>query len=174
MKINIGQFQLSLVLFIFLSIANIFSQEDVQIGSMKYQPRQQTGFFDYSDPSGINIKVQIWGYVQYPGYYIISSNSSINDLLSLAGGPEEEALLEDIRILRTNLDSSTTLYKYDYNDLLWGEKLQETISFPKLFAGDMVIVPGEPRYFLRQDISFYLSISTALTSIAVLLISIIN
>ncbi|OGU79277.1 MAG: hypothetical protein A2W11_14405 [Ignavibacteria bacterium RBG_16_35_7] len=159
---------------VFIFLAPVAAQEDIQIGSLKYDQRYQSGFFDFSDPTGINIKVQLWGYVKYPGYYIIPARSSANDLISLAGGPTQDALMEDIRILRTNLDSSNTIYRYNYNDLLWGDEFNEPIKFPRLYAGDMIIVPGEPRYFVRQDISFYLSITTALASTAALILSIIK
>ena len=159
---------------VFIFLAPLAAQEDIQIGSLKYDQRYQSGFFDFSDPTGINIKVQLWGYVKYPGYYIIPARSSANDLISLAGGPTQDALMEDIRILRSNLDSSNTIYRYNYNDLLWGDEFNEPIKFPRLYAGDMIIVPGEPRYFVRQDISFYLSITTALASTAALILSIIK
>ena len=146
-------------------ITSLTAQEDVQIGSQKLNQLWQSGFFDFSDPSGINIKVQLWGSVRFPGYYIIPARSSVNDLISLAGGPNQEAVLEDIRILRANQDSSTTLFKYDYNGLLWEDELGITIKFPRLLAGDMIMVPGHPRYFVREDVSFILSITTAVASI---------
>lgn len=164
----------SVVVFVFIS--PLIAQEDIQIGSdlkNRYQP--QGGLFDYSDPAAINIKVQLWGYVKYPGYYIIPSRSSINDLISLAGGPLEAANLDDTRILRsTSSDSAKVLYKFDYNALLWEDSLNTAIKFPKLLAGDVVLIPGEPKYFVKQDVSFYVSIITALASIAALIISITN
>ena len=162
------------LLFTTAILSSLAAQEDIQIGSMKYDQRYQSGFFDFSDPGGINIKVQLWGYVKYPGYYIIPARSSVNDLISLAGGPTQDALLEDIRILRTNQDSTSTMYKYNYNDLLWNEGLEQPVKFPRLIAGDMIIIPGEPRYFVRQDVSFYLSVITALASTAALILSIIK
>lgn len=148
------------------------AQDDVQIGSNLNNYRQaQGGLFDYSDPSGINIKVQLWGYVKYPGYYVVPSYSTMNDLLSFAGGPLEDAMMEDLRIYRKTGDKSE-LYKYNFNDLLWEDTLKTEIEFPELIAGDVVIVPGEPRYFLREDVSFYLSVTTALASVIALIISI--
>ncbi|HQF43271.1 MAG TPA: SLBB domain-containing protein [Ignavibacteriaceae bacterium] len=150
----------------------LYAQDDVQIGSNLNNYRQaQGGLFDYSDPSGINIKVQLWGYVKFPGYYIIPSYSNMSDLLSFAGGPLEDAILKDVRIYRRT-DEKSELFKYNFNDLLWEDSLKTDFSFPKLNAGDVVVVPGEPRYFLRQDISFYLSLTTALASIVALIISI--
>lgn len=160
------------LLFIFFSFSMLLkAQDDVQIGSNLNNYRQTQGaLFDYSDPSGINIKVQLWGYVKFPGYYIVPSYSNINDLISFAGGPLEDALMEDVRIFRKT-DEKSELLKFNFNDLLWEDTLLTEISFPKLTAGDVVIVPGEPRYFLRQDVSFYLSITTALASIVAIIIS---
>jgi hypothetical protein len=161
--------------FTFVICFNLLSiaQEDVQIGSNLNNYRQtQGGYFDYSDPSGINIKVQLWGYVKYPGFYVIPSNSTINDLLSFAGGPLEDAMMDDLRIYRKANDDDKKLMRYNFNDLLWEDSLTTQIEFPNLNAGDIVLVPGEPRYFLREDIAFYLSVTTALASLAALIISI--
>lgn len=135
--------RLNLFFIIILSlvfISSLSAQEDIQIGSKKYNQLWQSGFFDFSDPSGINIKVQLWGGVRFPGYYIIPARSSINDLISLAGGPNQDAMIEDIRVFRTDADSSSVMYKYDYDDLLWEDELGTTIKFPKLLAGDMIMV----------------------------------
>ena len=164
-------FYISLFIIAYSSIS--FSQDDVQIGSNLSNYRQtQGGLFDYSDPSGINIKVQLWGYIKYPGYYVVPANSTLNDLLSFAGGPQEDAMMEDIRIFRGPEESSKKLLKYNFNDLLWNDSLTTEIVFPRLEASDIILVPGEPRYFVREDIQFYLSLTTALASLAALIISI--
>ncbi len=164
---------LFIIMLLCISSQLSLAQDDIQIGNPNGTVRQvQGGLFDYSDPSGINIKVQLWGYVKYPGFYIIPARSNINELISLAGGPTEDALLNDVRVLKIKDDSTTTLLKYNYNDLMWSENLTTKITIARLQAGDVVVVPGEPRYFLRQDVSFYLSIVTALASLAALIISI--
>jgi hypothetical protein len=163
-----------LVLISFLFFNSFISAQDkYQIGSdLKNLRQTQGGYFDYSDPSGINIKVQLWGYVKYPGYYIVPINSTISELFSYAGGPLVDAKLDDVRILKTLEDSTIIMNKLNYNDLMWEETLSKPIEFPKLNAGDIIVVPGEPRYFIRQDISFFLSILTAVISSAALIISI--
>ncbi|WP_290665097.1 SLBB domain-containing protein, partial [Ignavibacterium sp.] len=110
--------------------------------------------------------------VKYPGYYVVPINTSLSELFSYAGGPLVDAKLDDIRILKTAEDSTVLMTRYNYNDLMWEESLKTQISFPRLEAGDIVVIPGEPRYFIRQDISFYLSILTAVISSAALIISI--
>ena len=66
--------------------------------------------------------------------------------------------------------SQTIIMKYNYNDMMWEENIKSQINYIHLDAGDMVVVPGEPRYFVREDIAFYLGIVTALASIAALII----
>jgi polysaccharide biosynthesis/export protein len=169
----------TIVLLIFLSAGlfyNSYAQDDIQIGnpygSSRYQ--NQGGLYDYSDPSGINIKVQIWGYVRYPGYYVVPSGSSVHELISLAGGPNEDAKLDQIRVMKIRPDSTMHLVSIDYNDLMWEDEVRSEFKVSPLQAGNVVFIPGEPRYFVRQDISFYLSVITALASVAALIISILN
>lgn len=165
------------IIFFLLLMAGLFtninSQDDVQIGST-YSGRftQAGGLFDYSDPNTINIKVQMWGYVRFPGYYIVPAGISINELISFAGGPTEDASLDDIRVTKIKEGQTTTMTKYNYNDMVWEGSLNTQINYIRLEAGDIVVIPGEPRYFVRQDIAFYLGIVTALASLAALIISI--
>jgi len=162
-------------LFLIFASLPIIAQDDVQIGSnFRDRTQSQGGLFDYSDPAGFNIKVQLWGYVKYPGYYVVPANSSLNDILSYAGGPVLDAMMDDIRIYRKTEAGNEELLKYNLDDLLWGDSLATNIIFPKLIAGDVILVPGEPRYFVREDIQFFVSLSLAIATLAVLIISLTN
>lgn len=153
----------------------IYSQDNIQIGSSNTGRTAAAGaVYDYSDPSGVNIKVQLWGYVRAPGYYIIPLGLSVHELISFAGGPSEDALLDDIRVVKIREGSPTVMEKHNYNDLMWKDNIKNPVKFVRLEAGDIIVVPGEPRYFIREDVSFYLSIITALASFAALIISITN
>ncbi len=68
--------------FLFLLATVTFAQEDdYQVGlSQDYIRQNQGAYYDYSDPAGLNIRVSVWGYVKYPGRYIIPQRSNINDL----------------------------------------------------------------------------------------------
>ena len=161
------------ILLITVFFNNIYSQDDIQIGSLGTRSGQQGGLFDYSNPSSINIKVQLWGYVRYPGYYIVPAGTGLNELISFAGGPMEDASLDEIRVTKIKEGSQTKMLKYNYNDMVWEDEIKSQINFVRLEAGDIVVVPGEPRYFVREDIAFYLGIITALASITALIISIL-
>ena len=160
-----------IILFSFSFIS--FAQEDIQIGSsLRESNRYNGGLYDYSDPNAINLKVLVWGYVEFPGQYIVPSTSSVNDILALAGGPTQDANIDDLRIFRLNPDSSQSMIKFDYNDLLWNDYLEKPINIPSLKAGDILLVPGSPRYFFKDYFTLTLSIVSTLSSIAVLLITI--
>jgi hypothetical protein len=162
------------LLLLILSASLISAQDDIQIGSPNAARTTSGGLYDYSDPSGVNIKVQLWGYVKYSGYYIVPAGTSLNELMSLAGGPSEDASLDDIRVIKMREGSQTVMMKYNYNELVWEDNIKTQIKYIRLDAGDIVVVPGEPRYFVREDVAFYLGILTALASVAALVISVIS
>ncbi|HMS32666.1 MAG TPA: SLBB domain-containing protein [Ignavibacteria bacterium] len=141
---------------------------------------QQGGYYNYGSKDKVNIEVNIWGYVKYPGKYLIPIGSTVMDLISFSGGPIPESKLEDIRLFRPRNDSLKTkdqLINLDYNDLLWDSPVSDREKFKNkinltLHPGDVLIFTGEPRYFTRDNIGFILSISAVLISIGILVVSI--
>jgi SLBB domain len=165
-----------IVLFFLVALQITFAQDkDVQIGS-SLNPRMQSqgGYFDYSDPEAVNIKVSVWGFVKFPGKYVIPEYSSLSDLLSYAGGPTDDAHLDDLRLFRTKPDSTQELMKFDYNDLLWEDNLTKEIKNPKLQAGDMLMVAGTQRLYTRDYVTLTVSVLSALISLSILVLNIVK
>lgn len=168
----------SFILFVFLLINTIsFAQiKDYELGSPENMIRNYNGgYFDYSDPTSINIKVSVWGFVKYPGRYTVPINSTVADLLSFAGGPTDYAHLNDLRLYKVDADSNQTMIKFDYNDLLWEENLKLTrAKVPNLTAGDILVVPGSPRLYFRDWFSITLSVISTLISLSILILNIVK
>lgn len=169
----------NLVLIIFivsLSGINLFGQtKDYELGASILANRfnQQSGFFDFSDPESVNIKVSVWGFVRYPGKYVVPIYTTVIDLLSYAGGPTDAAHLDDLRIYRVNEDSTQVLLKVDYNDIMYESKLsKEYKKPPSLEAGDILVVPGSPRLYTRDQVSIWVSVLSALISLSILILNI--
>ncbi len=162
-----------LILTLFFS-GMIFAQNsDLQVGSNTTQLRQNQGaYYDYSDPTTLNIKVAVWGFVKYPGKYVVPMESNVYDLLSYAGGPSEDAHLDDLRIFRSLEDSSREMIKFNYNDLLWDENLKEFKNAPGLDAGDILLVPGSQRLYFKDYLQIGLSVFSALISLTILILNI--
>lgn len=169
-----------LLILIFLVLpAIVFSQDDREkIGEDEIN---MTGpnYYNYADKDKVNIEVSLWGYVRNPGKYLIPRGTTILDLITLGGGPSTEALLKDIRLVRLKNDTlnitQDQIINLDYNDFLWEERIKTGLKKnPVLLPGDMVLIPGEPRYFFRDNLGIILSISSFLLTAAVLVINIVN
>lgn len=164
-----------LVCLAFLASTNIYPQSnELQIGTSSKYVQNSGSLYDYSDPEAVNIKVSIWGFVRNPGKYIIPSYCNLNDLISYSGGPNQDANVDDLRLFRTEKDSSQTLIKFNYNDLFWNKdiNIKDLPKAPELKAGDILIVPGEPRLFLKDYLGLTLSIVSTVISLSILIINI--
>lgn len=145
---------------------------DFQIGGNTPLHQVQGAFFDYSDPESVNIRVAVWGFVKYPGRYVIPGYSTINDLLSFAGGPTDDAHLEDLRIYRTEGDTLQELHKFNYNALLWDDHIESVSTTPQLNPGDILMVPGTPRLYFKDWLQITLALVSTLISLSILILNI--
>lgn len=156
---------------LFLSQQLVAQDKDYQIGlDPNFRGQASGGYYDYSDPDGFNIKVAVWGYVKYPGRYVIPIRSNINSLLSYAGGINDDAYLDQLRIYRVKKDSTQELISFNYEDLWWSDSLSQDLNLSKLHASDVLIVPGRPRLYWESYASLALSALGLLISIATLII----
>ncbi|MFC2094611.1 SLBB domain-containing protein, partial [Bacteroidota bacterium] len=160
------------IVFIIYPVYLSAQEKDYQIGLDPNFLRTQStgGYYDFSDPNGINIKVAVWGYVKFPGRYVIPVRSDIKDLISYAGGINDNAYLDDLRIYRIDKDSTQLLLIFNYEDLWWGETLTRDINLSRLQAGDVLIVPGRPRLYWESYFTLVLSSLGLIISIATLIL----
>lgn len=164
-------------LFLLFGFSSLFAQTgDIKIGAdMSLFRNNQSGFYDLSDPEAMNIKVSVWGYVKFPGRYLVPSYINVRDLLSYAGGPSDDAFLNDLRIYRVLEDSTQIMYKFDFNDLLYSPELKtKKENIPELRVGDLLIVPGEPKLYYRDYFTMTLSVVSTLVSLSILVLNIIR
>ncbi len=152
-----------------------FSQEDdLKLG--KTMQQTTASVFDLSDPKGVNIEVSLWGFVKFPGRYIIPYNSTLVDIISFSGGPTESSNLQDIRIFRQSKDSlnpKSSIIKLNYDDLLWDDEIKQgRLINPVLQSGDIILVRQENRYSFRENLSIILPIVTSVLSVATFIVTV--
>jgi protein involved in polysaccharide export with SLBB domain len=139
------------------------------------QPKTHPGH-TISMTKGINIEVNLWGFIRSPGRYIIPYKSTLLDLLTYSGGPLENSNLENVRLIRPGNDSLKTndkIIKLNYEDLLWNEEVKHLkVTSPVLQTGDIVIVMQQKRTTLKEDLQFIIPIITGLLTIATFIITI--
>jgi len=96
------------------------------------------GFYDYSDPEAVNIKLSVWGFVKYPGRYIIPDYTSVIDLMSYVGGPLDDSNLDDLRIYRIDENNKEQMIPINFNDLMWEDELESKYKIvPDLKPSDI-------------------------------------
>lgn len=167
-----------LLLFILVTaLSSVFAQDDDGLILGKTSKQSSAAVYDISDPTGVNIEVNLWGFVRFPGRYIVPVKTTFMDLITYAGGPTETSDLKQIRIIRnaTTPGEKPKLIKLDYNDLLWEDNVK-TVSMvnPELLSGDVILILEEKRYSFREDLGIILPIVTTVITITAFIITLTN
>jgi protein involved in polysaccharide export with SLBB domain len=97
------------------------------------------------------VAVNIWGFVQRPGQYMVPNNTDLISLLSFAGGPREGAKISNIRIVRANAQTGTKVWKVNVRKYI--ETGDEKI-IPVLKPGDTIIVKGTAFSWIQKLFTF--------------------
>lgn len=82
-------------------------------------------------------KIYVLGKVNRPGEFTLNRNVDVMQALSMAGGTDRFAALDDILILR-RADGSQTALPFSYSDIEKGRDLAQNIV---LQSGDVIVVP---------------------------------
>jgi hypothetical protein len=93
----------------------------------------------------ILIKINIWGYVQKPGQYLVPRHTDLISLISFAGGPKEGANLSAVRIIHEGSDYSGNNGQKDKAPIVSVNvknylESGESRLIPTLQAGDTVLI----------------------------------
>lgn len=101
------------------------------------------------------IPINIWGYVQNPGQYMVPNNTDLISLLSYAGGPKESAKISKIRIIRrSTVNNKNETFIIDVKKYL--NTADETL-IPLLKPDDTIIVKGSTFSWIQKFFSFLAS-----------------
>lgn len=107
----------------------------------------------------LKINTYIWGQVIKPGLYIVPDDTDLLTLLSLAGGPREDAKLTKIRIVRPTAQGEKIIW---INMKKYIETGDETM-IPIMQPGDTVIVAGTIFYAFSRMTDFLSKTAIALS-----------
>jgi polysaccharide biosynthesis/export protein len=101
--------------------------------------------------------VNVWGFVNKPGQYMVPYDTDLISLLSYAGGPREEAKIKNIKVVRPGKD-------HDAQDLVIDVDVKrflqtgKAVEIPVLKPGDTVVVSGTNYYFVSKFFEFAVKI----------------
>lgn len=83
-------------------------------------------------------KVYITGQVEKPGPYPLNSNTTVLQLVAMAGGVKEFARSKNITVLRTEQGGRQQVFRFNYQEVQFGKNLYQNIE---LKPGDTIVVP---------------------------------
>ena len=106
----------------------------------------------------LKIYTYIWGQVRKPGMYIVPDNTDLLALISLAGGPTENAKLSKIRVVRPTLEGEKIIW---INLKEYVETGNENM-IPTMKPGDTVIISGTFFYAFAKVTDFLSKVAIAL------------
>jgi hypothetical protein len=130
----------------FLCHSQLIGQEG-SIQPMRNKAAQY--YLGYEDE--LLIPVNVWGFVQKPGQYMVPDNTHLISLISYAGGPTENAKISNIRIIRNDPRQGGLVYKINVKKYIdtGDERL-----IPVLKPGDTIIVKGTTFHWIERFFEF--------------------
>ena len=97
------------------------------------------------------VPVNIWGFVQKPGQFFVPASTDLITLMSVAGGPTEDAKISNIKVIRNDPKRGNFVWKVDVKKFL--ETGDERI-IPELRPGDTIIVQGSTFHWISRFFEF--------------------
>ncbi|MDZ7374415.1 MAG: SLBB domain-containing protein [candidate division KSB1 bacterium] len=123
-------------------------------GPQGYQQaaRYYLGSIGPGGPDQLLMHVNVWGFVQKPGQYLVPANTNLVSLISFAGGPLEDASLRRIQLIRASADDGQVpVLNVDVEAYL---KRGDPSLLPILRPGDTVIVRASKVYGFRKALDY--------------------
>ncbi len=92
--------------------------------------------------------VNVWGFVNVPGQYMVPLETDLVSLLSYAGGPREDARITRIKVVRSLAEKdSSIVINVDVKKFVDTGDLDEN---PVLLPGDTVVVSGTTFHLVNK------------------------
>jgi polysaccharide export outer membrane protein len=119
-----------------------------------FMPANNASAYTYEgtgqDTGKLKINTYVWGQIQKPGLYLVPDDTDLLTLLSLAGGPTEDAKLSKVRIIRPTAEGEKILWINLKKYLETGDEKMIPIMQP----GDTVIIAGTAYYGFARAADF--------------------
>ncbi len=154
------------ILFSIFTMA-ICADSYAQLDQTRMAPSLQSGSnanYYYAKPGDITILVSVWGAVQRPGVYEVSSSTDLVRILSLAGGPVQYAKMKRVRIIRLQKSEDgvkrqeLNVNLKDFTDV----KDRQLVLYP----GDTVIVEKTAWFSIKDVVASFSTVAIFTAAIA--------
>jgi len=135
-------------LVVFFAFAGLLQAQELKKDNY---PRGSQYFLGTGDE--LLMKVNIWGFVNKPGQYMVPSETDLMSLISYAGGPKNGAKLSKIKIVHTEQTEPVADGISVINVKKYLKNGDESI-IPKLHPGDTIIISGSKWHHINSFVEF--------------------
>ena len=134
------------------------------IGSITNAPVfSPASYYNTAKPGDVMMQVDLWGSVAKPGRYEVPATTDLIQLISYAGGPQEQSRLDNVKITRYEKIDSVLVRKQIVVNLSDASKVNP-VSL-KLYQGDLIEIDHTSWYVLKDLVPVISSVALITTAI---------
>ncbi|MEO8167035.1 MAG: SLBB domain-containing protein [bacterium] len=146
---------------------SIFAQSINSNLSSATSNAQAGAYYFVARSNEMTMQVNIWGFVQHPGRYEVSMNVDLIQLLSFAGGPTNDADMDDVRISRIVKRDGVVSMKDIRINMKNLDKIQESKLL--LEPGDTIFIDHTSWLTMRDVVSVVTTAAIVTAAVAQML-----
>lgn len=145
-----------------LNISPAFAREKDLVSSFELLQNESynrfssgSEFMSGQEPGTVMMQVNLWGAVRKPGIHHIPVKTDLVALMSYAGGPNDNAIIDEIVIKRQQGNRQTKI-RVDLSQLIHGESHQNLSLQPQ----DIIVVPAKEPWISQDTFTLAIFAST--------------
>ena len=115
--------------------------------------------YSIAKPGELTMQINVWGLIRNPGRYEVSITTDLVQLVSYAGGPMEDAKLDEVKVTRfikTETGVSRAQFLVNLDDLY------------RVNESSLILQPGDTIFFDRTSWSTVRDVLSVVTTFAVI------
>ncbi len=138
----------------------VFAQSSSYLGVQKFDQARGAEYVSGSQPGTVLMRVNLWGAVNKPGIHHIPVKTDLMALMSYAGGPAHDAILDEVTIKRES-GNTRKLIKVDVEELIHGVSHHNV----ELAPNDIVVIPKDEPLIDKDTLAVVTMISVIMSTI---------
>lgn len=174
-----GRVHRSILILVFLIVGAWGSAAEVvqaqEFGRLEeMRDRTNVAYFYHARPGEATLQVSVWGTVERPGIYEVADTTTVDELLTMAGGApieprqsNEDPARITVRLYRPQASGRTLVYEARINSILSGKTAPPDMKDRDVLTVETV----QPTNFTWRDA---LSLSSVTLNLAVLIVRILR
>jgi hypothetical protein len=121
---------------------------------------QGNEFMSGQEPGTVMMKVNLWGAVRKPGIHHIPIKTNLIELMSYAGGPSDNALIDSI-VIKRSIGPDQKKISIDLSQIIHSQKQYDLILRPD----DIIVVPASQPWISQNMFTLAIVLSVLASTV---------